>query len=106
MSSNLLSPPNTSANASLMGQVQERLSFLQFSQEDRKALKSLQPYVFQHIDSILDNFYAHLMRFGNLAQLIGSSANIPRLKEAQKRHWENMFRAEFDADYVMSVMRV
>ncbi|MDD2324942.1 MAG: globin-coupled sensor protein [Alphaproteobacteria bacterium] len=79
----------------------ERLRFMQIDAQTGALLHAFWPHVESKIQSILDGFYDHVVAIPALKQMLGQQ--IPRLKEAQKKHWGMLFSGTFDAAYYESV---
>jgi methyl-accepting chemotaxis protein len=56
------------------------------------------------LPAILDAFYRHVKRDPEMARLVGG--DDARLKQAQSRHWRQLFSATFDDGYAQSVRMV
>lgn len=81
-----------------------RIAFLRLDDDVRSALQKFWPVVEPALPSILDDFYAHLARFPEIATLIGAQKN--RLKRAQIEHWQRLFSGKFDETYVAGVRAI
>jgi methyl-accepting chemotaxis protein len=80
---------------------------VEFNGLDEKAcalIRDLWPVVERHLPAILDSFYAHVKTIPALARLVGNRDES--LKGAQTKHWQNLFRAEFDDEYAKSVTAI
>lgn len=84
----------------------ERLKFFQFTDEDRDYIVKVQPILEKYMDDILGGFYEHIMQWPHLAEKIGSKEKIPHLKEAQKKHWQMLFKGRFDGEYLEKARRI
>ncbi|HVZ07330.1 globin-coupled sensor protein [Rhodopila sp.] len=84
----------------------ERLRFLQFSEDDRAALHAFLPTLHEGLPTMISAFYDHLCQFPVLAAMFESKAVMEQKGAAQARHWEAMFAARFDQDYLTSVTRI
>jgi methyl-accepting chemotaxis protein len=83
-----------------------RLDFLQINQASREALREFRKVAESGIDGVLDAFYKHVGANRQLLAMLGSESNIARVKDAQKKHWLNMFTAEVDHTYMSAVKRI
>jgi len=84
--------------------LQERLSFMRISKETSALLNEFWPVVEKHMLTILDGFYNHVTSIPSLSAMVG--AQVPRLKSAQKKHWEGLFSGRFDSHYYASVHQI
>ncbi|MBL8698633.1 MAG: PilZ domain-containing protein [Alphaproteobacteria bacterium] len=76
----------------------ERIAFMRIDSATRAALRDAAPIVDAALPAILDGFYRHVVGEPRLAALIGS--RVPQLKDAQRRHWRELFEGRFDATYL------
>jgi methyl-accepting chemotaxis protein len=86
--------------------IQSRLDFIGIDQATRASLRELQPLIAGALPAILDQFYAHVMKYPDVAKLFPSEALIRHAKEAQIKHWTMIAAASFDSHYVQSVTRI
>lgn len=84
--------------------LQDRLAFMRIDSETSELLRAFWPVVEKGLQPILDGFYDHVVRVPSLRQMLGEQ--IPRLKEAQKKHWGRLFSGQFDEQYFASVNRI
>lgn len=82
----------------------ERLKFLGIDDAVRRELQSIWPIVGRELPAILDRFYSHVSSVPALATLLGSDTS--RLKTVQSTHWERLFSAAFDTEYMSSIKRI
>jgi signal transduction histidine kinase len=83
-----------------------RLAFLELDADDETRLAELRAFAREHVDEIVDAFYAHLLRFPETRELLGDAAQIARLKGLQRAYFLRMIEGRFDADYFESRLRV
>lgn len=77
-----------------------RKKFVDFTDEDARALKALRPVVQQYADDIVDVFYANVERYKELISIIkDAGSNIDRLKTSQKRYLLEMFDGDYGDAY-------
>ena len=77
-----------------------RKQFVDFTDEDARALKALRPVVQQYADDIVDVFYANVERYKELISIIkDAGSNIDRLKTSQKRYLLEMFDGDYGDAY-------
>lgn len=81
-----------------------RLNFMLIDQESRKLLAEFWKIVAPRLGDILDDFYGHAGAVPALAGLIGDQS--PRLKNAQRTHWERLFSGRFDEAYFNGVRTI
>lgn len=83
-----------------------KLEFLQMDLESKDALRGFRKILEPEIGKILEGFYKHVGAIPELKAMLGSDANITRVRGAQAKHWLNLFSAEFDNDYFAAVKRI
>jgi methyl-accepting chemotaxis protein len=82
----------------------ERLAFARIEDGTRVQLRALWAIVEPELDRILSRFYVHLAGQPTLKALLGDRQSS--LESAQKKHWQRLFAATFDDDYVSSIDRI
>lgn len=81
-----------------------RLAFARISARDISVLRTVWPIIEPSLDQILDSFYRHIHGEAKLSTMIGDSEG--RLKNAQKKHWKNLFTDGFSATYFENAHRI
>jgi signal transduction histidine kinase len=85
----------------------ERLSFFDIGDEDAKALDSYRPLADATVDRVVSDFYAHLMRFPELAEILEAEpGRIAKLQTLQREYFLSMADGRFDDDYFESRLRI
>ncbi len=87
-------------------QLNERLEFVNFSQDQRTALKDALPVISASLDSALNTFYGKAKVHPETARFFASQAHIDSAKSRQVRHWELIASAKFDTSYVDAVTAI
>jgi methyl-accepting chemotaxis protein len=86
--------------------IASRLRFLKFDQAHRETLREMRPVVNQVLPGILEEFYAHLARFPDVARLMTSAEEKDSVKARQLKHWDVILTADFDETYLKSATRI
>jgi methyl-accepting chemotaxis protein len=86
--------------------IQSRLNFIGIDNATRESLRELRPLIAAALPGILDQFYAHIMKYPQVAKLFPTEAVIRHAKEAQIKHWMTIASASFDGSYLQSVTRI
>jgi methyl-accepting chemotaxis protein len=84
--------------------IEKLLRFLEIDEHQYKLAEALWGVLAPNADAVLDSFY-HKVRQVGIEPLL-TDDDVARLKERQKIHWERLFRARFDQDYLASVARI
>ena len=85
---------------------EERLKFLLIDDATRNSLREVWPVLAPSIPMVLEKFYAHITAVPELSAKFGGPDRISFAKKAQNSHWESVFAARFDHDYIEKVRRV
>lgn len=65
-------------------EIMTRLRFLRFTAEDDKNLERLHEVIDSEVDTIIDEFYAHVTQFKDLDEFLTDEVLLGRLKKAQR----------------------
>lgn len=96
----------TSAHLQEGAHLQERLRFLMIDQHSRDLLRGAKPFLDKILPEAIDQFYAHLRTWPNLAGMFSNSGHMKMARDAQLQHWQSLFSGKFDQAYVDSVRRI
>ncbi|MGB8275356.1 MAG: globin-coupled sensor protein [Alphaproteobacteria bacterium] len=83
-----------------------KLEFLKMDSDSKEALRGFRKVLETEIDKVLGAFYVHVGAIPELRAMLGSDSNIARVRQAQGKHWLNLFTAEFDQNYFDTVKRI
>ena len=87
--------------------VETRLKFIRMRQDDQDRLRTLRPLVESAIDSLLDEFYDHVMSVSSLREMFADPAVRQHARSRQRAHWlEYIFSGQFGDNYVESIRKV
>src|SRR5262245_35961825 len=85
----------------------ERLAFFDIGPGDREALQAVGRLTMGRMDAIVEDFYAHLLRFPELADLLTSEpGRLERLKTTLAAYFASGTEGRFDDEYFESRLRV
>ncbi|MCW1933917.1 protoglobin domain-containing protein [Pararhodobacter zhoushanensis] len=84
----------------------DALAWFDLGQVDRDQAARLGPISDQVADQIIEEFYAHILRFDNAAQKFTSKGQIEQVKAGQKKYFTDLISAEFDDAYVADRRRI
>ena len=86
--------------------IKARLAFIGLDEVKRKTLRELRPIISQALPEVLDQFYARVTRYPDVARFFANAQIMRHVKEMQLKHWDVILTAEFDDTYVHSVTRI
>ena len=86
--------------------LQDRLRFLMIDQQSRELLVGAKSFLDKILPEAVDQFYAHLRTWPNLAGMFSNSGHMKMARDAQLQHWQSLFSGKFDQAYLDSVRRI
>jgi heme-based aerotactic transducer len=92
--------PEVSMTVTPGSDLEKQVQMIGLSSTDLAALKYLQPYVTEHIEEIVDQFYKNLGQETSLMKIINDHSTIDRLKGTLRRHIVEMFAGVIDRKFV------
>jgi diguanylate cyclase (GGDEF)-like protein len=89
-------------------EIERRKLFLELSERDTAQLAELHRYIAElNIESVFSNeFYRHLLAFGELARLLPDEVTVNRLKALQAAYFKRLTAGNYDRDYVLGRVAV
>jgi len=85
----------------------ERLAYFGLDTDDTCRLRACKPMAEAHVDRVVADFYAHLMRFPELATLLTEEpGRIAKLQGLQRDYFLSLTDGAFDADYFERRLRI
>jgi len=88
------------------GEREQRLMFLGLTQQDGQLLQALRPWLEQQVGTVVDAFYAHLLKFPATAELLRDPATIARIKQIQRAYLLRITEGNFDEVYFADRLRI
>jgi signal transduction histidine kinase len=86
---------------------EEQLGFFQLGPDDDRVLREHQALAGETVDEIVSAFYAHLLSFPPLAEILRAEPDrITRLRHLQRTHFLSLFEGTVDEAYFESRLRV
>lgn len=67
-------------------ELQTRLGFLSFGEQDRRNLVEIHDVIVSHVDEIMGEFYDHLLQFEELRGILSDAKLVERLKGTQRQY--------------------
>lgn len=84
-----------------------RLAFNEIAPDDERRLAAMKPRCEGHLDEIVADFYAHLLRFPDLEALLRAEpGRVARLQGMQLGYFRRLLGGDFGEDYFTSRLRV
>lgn len=99
-------PLSAGKEASSKAKASVDLSFLRIEEADRQRLRDFLPLLTDHLDTLLEKFYRFIETIPSMRGIIKNPAMEKHLKDAQAAHWQALFSAKFDEDYMERVGRI
>ncbi len=77
----------------------QRKHFIEFAHEDIALLHDLLPFIEKHVDKIVEQFYAHLLKYPEARAFFKDEGTLGRVKAAQREYLLDLFRGNYEEDY-------
>jgi rsbT co-antagonist protein RsbR len=87
-------------------QVAQRKKFLELGDRDIERLNNLHELAVKYADSVIEEFYTHLLAFEESRVFFHDPAVLERVKLAQKRYFLELTQGTYDESYVESRLRI
>jgi rsbT co-antagonist protein RsbR len=87
-------------------QVERRKAFLEFTTDDVRRLEALQPLVQDYAESVIEEFYAHLLAHDESRKFFSDPAVVTHVKERQKRYLLSLLQGKYDIAYIEDRLRI
>lgn len=93
-----------------MGLTQEEIAwrkqFLELSDKDVERLRGLHELAGKYADTVIEEFYRHLLNFQESRNFFKDPAVLQRVKGAQKKYFLELTQGTYDDSYVESRLRI
>jgi rsbT co-antagonist protein RsbR len=86
--------------------IQERLAWSAIDTSDLERIRELAPFADEIADTVIEQFYTHILSFAKAAVMFGDTDTIERVKAAQKRYFKELTAANCDENYVRERVRI
>ena len=87
-------------------ELQTRLAFLSFGQQDRQNLVEIHDVISSHVDEIIREFYDHLLQFEELRRILSDPNLVERLKGSQRQYLLSLGRLGDGVEYAEGRLRI
>jgi PAS domain S-box-containing protein len=85
---------------------EQRLRFIGVTERDEQLLRALRPLFEQHVSTVVDAFYDHLLSFPETAQLLRDRPTVDRLKGLQRAYLIRITGGDYDDQYFQERLRI
>ena len=87
-------------------QLEGRKNFMQMKGEDSERMRGMAPLYTANAAALIDRLYSHMLSHEETRRKLGSEANIARLKELQRRYFEQLFEGNYDYGHATGRVRI
>lgn len=87
-------------------EVQRRKAFLEFTEQDVAVLEGVNDLATQYADSMIEDFYEHLMAFEETRAFFADPNLLRHVKEMQKAYFMRLTQGHYDQQYVANRIRI
>ena len=87
-------------------ELQTRLAFLSFGDQDGLNLVEIRDVIASHIDEIIREFYGHLLQFEELRGILSDPTLVERLKGSQRQYLLSLGQLGDDVEYAEGRLRI
>jgi rsbT co-antagonist protein RsbR len=87
-------------------EVARRKQFLEFGEEDVKALQELREIARKYADPVIEDFYRHVLSFDETKGYFRDPDVLARVKRQQKEYFLRLTEGEYGRDYVANRLRI
>lgn len=77
----------------------QRKRFIHLTDEDILLLQELLPFMKNHVDKIVEEFYAHLIKYAEVRAFFADERALSRVKSLQREYLLDLFRGNYDEGY-------
>ena len=86
--------------------IEKQLALLQIDADTIRRVRSMQRVVDAGLDSIVREFYRHMLTFPEGKALFSSAETVQQLANKQREHWRKLFACTFDETFVKTAQTV
>jgi rsbT co-antagonist protein RsbR len=84
----------------------ERMRFLEFDNDDIERLVGINDLARRYADSVIDEFYRHLLKFEDTAAYFDDQQTLERVKNLQRQYFLELTQGSYDAAYAANRTRI
>ena len=87
-------------------ELETRLGFLSFGEQDRRNLVEIREVISSHIDELIGEFYDHLLQFEELRVILSDAKLVERLKGTQRQYLLSLGLSAGCVEYAEGRLRI
>jgi len=87
-------------------EVSLRKAFLEFTDDDVAVLESVNEAATHYADSVIDDFYKHLLSFDETRSFFADPAVLSHVRNMQKAYFKRLTQGNYDAEYVADRIKI
>lgn len=87
-------------------ELEAQLKLSCFTKEDLQVIKVLQPFVYEKVDWMTEQFYEGIVDQSNLLHIIEKHSSISRLKQTLRKHIMQLFDGVIDDSFISHRIRI
>jgi rsbT co-antagonist protein RsbR len=87
-------------------ELEQRLKFLELGAADEERLTSVNDLARRYADSVIDDFYQHLLSFEDASAFFANSQTLERVKNMQKEYFLRLTQGNYDLAYSQNRLRI
>ncbi|HJV93594.1 MAG TPA: protoglobin domain-containing protein, partial [Azonexus sp.] len=87
-------------------EVSLRKAFLEFTDDDVAVLEGVNGIATHYADSVIDDFYKHLLSFEETRAFLADPAVLARVREMQKAYFTRLTQGNYDEAYVADRIKI
>lgn len=87
-------------------EIQRRKAFLEFTEQDVAMLEGINDLATQYAESMIEDFYRHLMAFDETRAFFADANLLRHVKELQKAYFMRLTQGHYDQDYIANRIRI
>ena len=87
-------------------EIEQRKALIDFDDKDAKILRHYKEFIAEHVDDIVEQFYAKQVQVPENALLIGDAETMRLLRSAMRRYILELFEGDYGSDYVNRRLRI
>ncbi len=87
-------------------EVARRKAFLDFSDDDVKVLEGVDEIAIRYADSMIEDFYRHLLAFDETRAFFADPELLKHVKNMQKLYFMRLTQGHYDEEYVANRIRI